>query len=144
MNPSIVVAFARETLGCAYGHQGRCNGVSLDCAGPAVHVARQIGMSLAPAARYGRQPVPAEIRAGLNQYMVKVPRARMQIGDLVWLHVKGHPQHLGILADYHLGGFSLIHAANHAGLRSVVEHRLDSSWESRILSVWRFPGVDAA
>lgn len=144
--PRLIVEIAREGLGTPYGLQGRVNGLKFDCAGVPIYVAQRLGIPLTAYTRYGRQPVPAEMRAALDEHLVRVPRAQMQIGDVAWLSVKQRPQHLAIVADYVVqpGLFTLIHAADSAGLRRVVEHRLDSSWEGRIVALWRYPGVCAA
>lgn len=136
-----VVAAARETLGTRYGHQQRINGLALDCIGVAVYVANRLGIQVEDKTNYGRQPVPAVMRAALEKNMTRVPKAEMQLGDVAWIRFRSEPQHFAIIGDYVHGGFSLIHAYNGAGLNRVVEHRLDDEWESRIVSVWRFPGV---
>ena len=143
MTPQHIVALARETIGTPYGHQGRVNGLALDCAGVPVHVGRRLGLDLVEYTRYGRLPVPAEMRAALDANLTRVEKADMQIGDVVWMRFLGEPQHLGIVGDYHLGGLSLIHAYNGSGLRKVVEHRIDEQWLARIVAVWRYPGVEA-
>jgi hypothetical protein len=137
-----IVALARETLGTPYGHQGRVNGLTLDCGGVPAHVAMSLGIDLSGYTRYGRLPVASEVKAEMDAHFIRVPKADMHFGDIVWMRFLGEPQHLGIVGNYHLGGFSLIHAYNGAGLRKVVEHRLDEQWALRIVAVWRFPGVE--
>lgn len=140
MSPAEIVAIAREILGVRYQHQGR--GIAVDCAGVPVHVGKRIGLPIEDVlANYGRLPQPNEMRAELDRHLVRVPSESMQVGDVVWMRFQGEPQHLGILGDYPRGGFSLIHAYNGAGLKRVVEHRLDDVWRARIVAVWRFPGV---
>ncbi len=140
---SHIVALARETLGTRYAHQGRVNGLALDCAGVPVHVATRLGIELTDYTRYGRLPVPAEMRAALDAHLTRVAKVDMQIGDVVWMRFQAEPQHLGIVGDYRHGGLSLIHAYNGSGLRKVVEHRIDEQWLARIVAVWRYPGVQA-
>lgn len=137
-----IVALARETLGTPYQHQQRVNGLALDCAGVAVHVGVKLGMDFQDVTGYSRLPKPDEMRAAMDRAMLRVRRCDIQIGDVVWIRFTAQPQHIGIVGDYHLGGLSLIHAYNNGGLKRVVEHRLDPAWESRIVGVWRFPGVD--
>jgi cell wall-associated NlpC family hydrolase len=143
MKAQEIVAIARATIGTPYRHQGRIDGLALDCAGVPVHVAKQLGIPLTAYTRYGRLPVPAEMRAALDAHLQRVPREAMQIGDVAWLRFDAEPQHLAIVADYPLGGFSIIHADNGRGLARVVEHRLDASWARRIVAVWRYPGLQA-
>jgi cell wall-associated NlpC family hydrolase len=142
MKAAEIVALARETLGTSYQHQGRVSGLALDCAGVPVHVAQRLGISLADYTRYGRLPVPHEMRVALDAHLQRVAKDAMQLGDVVWIRFQQEPQHLGIIADYPHGGFSLIHAYNGAGLAQVVEHRLDATWLQRVVAVWRYPGVD--
>jgi cell wall-associated NlpC family hydrolase len=141
MKAAQVVALARELLGTPYGHQGRVAGVAVDCAGVPVHIANRLGMDIRSVARYGRQPVPNEMRAELDTYLVRSSREALQIGDVVWIRFQTEPQHLGVIGDYP-GGLSLIHAYNGAGIKKVVEHRLDATWRRRIVAVWRFPAVE--
>jgi hypothetical protein len=137
-----VVAIARETLGTPYLHQQRVNGLALDCAGVPVHVGLRLGVSFNDVTNYGRLPQPAEMRKALDAALTRVPRACMQFGDVAWISFQQEPQHFAIVGNYRLGGFSLIHAYNGAGLKKVVEHRLDEDWLARIVGVWRFPGVE--
>lgn len=136
-----IVAAARSLLNTPYGHQGRVGGLALDCAGVPVHVGRSLGIPMDDYTRYGRLPVPDEMKAMLDRNLQRVPKASMQLGDIVWIRFRDEPQHLAILGNYHLGGFSLIHAYNGAGMKKVVEHRLDPSWAARIVAVWRIPGA---
>jgi hypothetical protein len=136
-----VVAYARETLGTAYQHQCRVAGVAMDCIGVPVHVALRLGMDAEVVADYGRQPRPDLMRNGLDKVLVRVPSSEMAPGDVVWIRFRDEPQHVAVVGDYVHGGLSLIHAYNGAGLRNVVEHRLDETWQRRIVGVWRFPGV---
>lgn len=137
-----IVALARETLGTPYQHQQRVNGVALDCAGVPVYVGRKLGMNFEDSLDYGRLPRPDEMRSYLDNALVRVQKVDMQIGDVVWIRFRVDPQHLGIIGDYPLGGFSLIHAYNSTSLNRVVEHRLDNKWYDRIVAVWRYPGVE--
>lgn len=141
VTPADIVAFARETLGTPWQHQGRVAGLALDCAGVPVHVGKRLGMSFEDLTNYGRLPVPHEMKRLLDANLVHVPRGQMQIGDVAWIRFANLPQHFGIIGDYLYGGLSLIHAFNGVGLDRVGEHRLDRVWAARIVGVWRFPQV---
>ena len=143
VTPAEIVAIARETLGTPYQHQQRVAGQAMDCAGVPVFVALRLGMSFDDLTSYGRLPVPTEMRSFLDASLLRVSKADMQIGDVVWIRFEAEPQHLGIIGDYPHGGFSLIHAYNGAGINKVVEHRLDAQWLARIAAVWRYPGAVA-
>lgn len=142
MKAAEIVRLARATLGTPYQHQGRVDGLALDCAGVPVHVAKQLGLPLTRYTRYGRLPIPAEMRAALDEHLQRVPTADMRPGDVAWIRFSDQPQHLAIVGDYPLGGLSLIHADNGRGLHRVVEHRMDDVWRRRIVAVWRYPGVE--
>lgn len=145
MRRSEIVAAARGTLGTPWLHQGRVNGLALDCAGVPVHVAKTLGVSMDPLyelTRYGRLPVPAEMRAALDANLDRVRTADIQPGDVVWMRFDGEPQHLAIVGNYVHGGLSLIHAYNGAGLNKVVEHRLDETWRRRIVAAWKYREID--
>lgn len=143
MTTTDIVSIARETLGTPYMHQGRVGGLALDCAGVPVYVAKRLGISLTDYTRYGRLPVPNEMRAALDHHLLRVSKTEMRAGDVAWIRFQQEPQHLAIVGDYPLGGMSLIHAYNGAGLNRVVEHRMNETWYARICGVWRYPGVEA-
>jgi cell wall-associated NlpC family hydrolase len=138
-----IVTVARALVGTPYQHQGRVAGLALDCAGVPVHCATTLGIPLTDYTRYGRLPVPAEMRAALDANLQRIPTKDMQPGDVAWMRFDMEPQHLAIVGDYVHGGLSLIHAYNGAGLNRVVEHRLDEVWRARIVAAWRYPGVGA-
>jgi cell wall-associated NlpC family hydrolase len=143
MKAAEIVAAARGAIGTPYFHQGRIAGLALDCAGVPVHVAKTLGVPLSDYTRYGRLPVPAEMRTALDAHLERVPTSSMQPGDVVWIRFEREPQHLAIVGDYVHGGLSLIHAYNGAGPSRVCEHRLDAEWRNRIVAAWRYPGVEA-
>lgn len=70
------------------------------------------------------------------EHMQKVRVSEAQPGDAMVFGL-GDSRHIGIVADYHLGGLSLIHAYLFA--RKVVEMRLDEVWLSRARGCYRFP-----
>lgn len=57
-------------------------------------------------------------------------------GDIALFAFDHQPQHVGFLADYPSGGVSLIHSYLKA--KQVVEHRLEASWEQRIVGIFGF------
>jgi hypothetical protein len=145
MKASEIVAAARETLQTPYAHQGRVNGLAADCAFVPIYAAARMGMDVQSLfiARYGRHPVPVEMRAAMDEHLHRIPTSDIGLSDVVWIRFEREPQHLAIVGDYVHGGLSLIHAYNGAGLNRVVEHRLDDTWRARIVAAWRYPGVEA-
>lgn len=132
-----VVTAARKYLGVRYQHQGRTRH-GLDCAGLVVRVVHDLGVSEFDSRDYGRQPDPARMWATLRLNCAELPRSDWAPGCLAFMHFQGHPMHLGIITP-HPQGWGLIHAL--ATSRKVVEHRLDSEWDSRIVAAFTLPGT---
>jgi len=144
MKRAEIVARARAFVGTPYQLNARINGVAIDCAGLPVHLAQGFGIPVEQYLKDGRTPAPIEMRQELDKHLIRTSRAEMQIGDVAWIRMRDgvEPQHLAIVGDYKLGGFTLIHAYNRSGLSKVVEHRIDATWANRIVGVWRVPGVE--
>lgn len=124
----------REMIGTPFKHRGRTkNGV--DCAGLVVYVFGQMNKYVYDLKSYGREPH----KDGLRQYVQKnlgMPINKPYLpGDIVLMKFNNDPHHIGVLADYNFGGLSLIHSYGEVG--QVVEHRLDSIWENRIIEAYR-------
>lgn len=135
-----VVDAAREMKGTPFHHQGRSPGLGIDCIGLLVAVAKSLGIEHQDSTQYGRDPSPAELRAGLeNSGLVEVATEDARVGDVLvfWIRRADKPKHVGILTGYLKAG--LIHT--YADVGSVVEHVLDDFWRKRICGAWRYPGV---
>lgn len=133
---AIILERAREYLGTPFLHEGRCKGVGVDCAGLAICVARELGLSSFDIKGYSRQPNPIEFRRHLREQMVEKAFAEAAPGDVVsFAFVK--EQHIGIVSA--LEPFTLIHAWESAG--QVVEHVVDRIWRARVRGCFAFPGV---
>lgn len=138
MTGADVVAAARSHLGTKWMHQGRLPGVALDCAGLVIVVARQLRI-VADAwdfNGYAREPDGSMLER-CDALMTRI--ASPELGAVIVGSVVRRPQHMGILADYRHGGFSLIHAASDAG--KVIEHRLLPQTVLRGAVMYRLPGV---
>ena len=141
-----IVAEARRWLNTPYGHQQHSKALACDCAGLVAGVAVELG--LVPAtwwdnegasyAGYGRQPANGMLERICDGFMARVEA--MQFGDVVGIRWSKETQHLGIIAPYAHGGFSLIHAYASAG--KVVEHRLADVFAKKITHIWQMPGVE--
>lgn len=140
-----VVAQARSWLGTPYQHQARCKGAGVDCAGLIIGVAHALGASLFDTTAYGRQPLGAKLLEILQANARPAGHAWLP-GQIVLMRFASEPQHLGILAPSVPGAWldqlHLIHAYGHSG--RVVEHRLSSLWQHRVLARFEFPGVTSS
>ena len=139
MTADDILAAARQCLGTPFRHQGRLVGFGLDCAGLAVHVARQIGVGHLDVSGYGRTPASGQLERSLDSQpcleRVALIEDRLP-GDLLLMRFASDPQHLAILTDQQ----TIIHAYETVG--QCCEHRLSSVWASRIVRVYRFRGIE--
>lgn len=132
-----IITAARECLGTPFRHQGRLLGFGLDCAGVAIHVARQIGVGHFDVSGYGRTPFAGQLEQSLDAQpcMERVSMVDDRAaGDLLLMRFAVDPQHLAICA-----GDTIIHAYESVG--QCCEHRLSSLWAARIVRVYRFRGM---
>lgn len=139
-----VVAEAREWLGTPYHHQARLKGVGVDCAGLVIGVARALGIVGADmdVTGYSRRPDGTSMLAHCDAWMQHVPFDALQPGDVIVLRIEDDPQHMAIAGDYVHGGLSMIHSLDRSnGRGSVIEHRLDDSFRSRLVAAYALPGV---
>ena len=136
MTADDILAAARQCLGTKFRHQGRLIAFGLDCAGVAIHVARQIGAGHLDVSGYGRTPAHGQLEQSLDSQpcLERVFLEDRKPGDLLLMRFASEPQHLAICA-----GETIIHAYEAAGL--CCEHRLSSLWAARIVRVYRFRGV---
>ena len=136
MTADDILAAARQCLGTKFRHQGRLVAFGLDCAGVAIHVAREIGAGVIDVSGYGRTPANGQLEQSLDSQpcLERVSLEDRQPGDLLLMRFASEPQHLAICA-----GETIIHAYEAAGL--CCEHRLSSLWAARIVRVYRFRGM---
>lgn len=132
-----ILTAARECLGTPFRHQGRLIGFGIDCAGVAIHVARQIGAGHIDVSGYGRTPANGQLERSLDEQpcLERVALNERQAGDLLLMRFVSDPQHLAICA-----GETIIHAYESVG--QCCEHRLSSLWAARIVRVYRFRGIE--
>ena len=136
MTADDILDAARQCLGTKFRHQGRLVAFGLDCAGVAIHVARQIGAGHLDVSGYGRTPANGQLEQSLDSQpcLERVFLEDRKPGDLLLMRFASEPQHLAICA-----GDTIIHAYEAAGL--CCEHRLSSLWAARIVRVYRFRGM---
>lgn len=137
MTADDIIAAARQCLGTPFRHQGRLLGFGLDCAGVAIHVARQIGVGHLDVSGYGRTPAGGQLEQSLDSQpcLSRIAIGERCPGDLLLMRFASDPQHLAILA-----GDTIVHAYETVG--QCCEHRLSSMWSARIVRVYRFRGAE--
>jgi NlpC/P60 family putative phage cell wall peptidase len=142
--PSLV-AEARTWIGTPWHHQAPLKGIGCDCTGlvrGVINAFRPLPPDL-QAMDYARTPDGVTLLHLCRRHLRAVPTSAIRPGDvLVFRYTPGGaPQHMGFAADYLHGGLSLVHALDQRGGNPgrVVEHRLDSTWQRRIVAVFRVP-----
>ena len=132
-----VIAEARSWIGTPWRHQGRLKGIASDCVGLLIGAARARGL-LAPdfdVTGYSRFPEPEFFRANLERFLDRVEGGEKP-ADVLWIRPRHIAQHVAILTDQN----TIIHAIDiHRG---VAEHIFDRAWRARVVSVYRFRGID--
>jgi hypothetical protein len=129
------VSAARSCMDVPFRHQGRSKR-GLDCAGLFAYAVDAIGKPYYNVAAYSREPHNNGLRLAVVENLgPAIPRAQMRHGDIALMTFVGEPCHVGIITDYPLGGFALLHTF--AQVKKVVEHRMDAEWLGRIVEVYR-------
>lgn len=134
MTAADILTAARACLNTPFVHQGRINGLALDCAGLIIHVAKTLGLPYEDHAGYARLPGNGLLEAALDQQPGLSRVFDLQAGDVILMKFGGDPQHLGIC-----GGENIIHAYQPVG--KVCEHTLTDAWRRRIVRIYRFNEV---
>lgn len=122
-----------------FKHQGRSLTQGVDCAGAVIVLGKTFGLLPEDYDLNGYRRVPdgtmfEECKRRLT------PAASLEEAHVALLRFSEEPQHLAVIAPYKYGGWSMIHALESAG--GVVEHRIDRLWKSRIIALFRWPGVN--
>lgn len=139
-----VVAAARGWIGTPYAHQHRMKGVAVDCGGLVIGIVRELGLFPADfdINGYARTPDGVSLVAYCDEHMDRIPRSRMQPGNIICGRFDKDPQHIAILGDYLHGGLSIIHALNRAnGKGCVIEQRFDVRLPFKIVQTYALRGV---
>lgn len=135
-----VVAIARQWIGTPFREQCHMRGHGADCVGYVRGVGEELGdLPAGFSIVYAQSPDNRRMERECDKVLRKVPVRHMQIGDVVLIQKSGEPHHMGILADYKWGGWSIVHALKPRG--EVVEHRLDPEWRDSIVAAYSYPSV---
>lgn len=129
------ITAAREWLNKPYRHRGRCER-GVDCIGlPAVALAA-VGREIRDERVYSPAPDGLLLRDALIAHFgAPIPKDQLQPGDIALMRWHQHPNHVGIVTEYPLGGLALLHSL--AANRMVIEHRLADPWTRRIIEGFR-------
>lgn len=128
------LSHARSMVGVKFRHRGR-QPWAVDCWGLVVLSCAAAGLQVGDKKYYGREPWKDGLREHLQEcFGNPIPEEQWQPGDVAMFKAKNRgPCHVGFLADYRYGGFSLVHShAQH----NVVEHVLDKRWRHLLVEVY--------
>jgi cell wall-associated NlpC family hydrolase len=140
-----IVAEARTWKRTPFHHQARVKHVGVDCAGVPICTGKALGCFPPDmdVVGYARTPDGTSLLAYCDQWMTRIERSEIRIGDVVVIRFDRDPQHLAIVADHPSGCLSMIHALGTPdGRGMVVEHRLDEQTLERLVQAYRMPGVE--
>jgi cell wall-associated NlpC family hydrolase len=132
------IAAARHMVGTKFGHRGR-SVRKVDCIGLVAMALSMVGRAINDRNHYGRNPVRDGLLDVCREHFGD-PVPDMNAGDVVamsWREEAGKPlvNHVGIIFDYPLGDFAMVHAFKEK--ESVIAHRIDETWAARIDAVFR-------
>lgn len=134
-----VVETGRAMIGTPYHHLGRVPGVGLDCVGLYVCVAQKLGLRYADKPYYPAMPLH-DLYGPFMALMDNVGPVRASWGDWgLFATMPGNPAlptHLAMFTDR-----GLLHSEGRRGKRRVVEHGYSKYWHTRLLGIYRYPGV---
>lgn len=139
MNGSTIATQALDWLGVPYAHQ-QSTRWGCDCIGLVIGIAKELELvpptfQLEP---YSREPDPAKLLAGLEDYLTPIPLDQKQTGDILLFKIRRHPRHLAIYNPP-----DIIHALDALDGEGVVSTNLldEQFWAPRLISAYRFPGL---
>jgi NlpC/P60 family putative phage cell wall peptidase len=135
-----IVACARTYLGTPFQHQGRIRGLSLDCIGLPICVARDLGiMDLDSLYRnYSPEPSDDTVLRECKKMLREKSIEQMKPGDVLCLKVPV-PCHVAMVTMLP-PNIGMIHA--YSPNDKVVEHDIDFHWRRRIAGVFSFPFLE--
>lgn len=125
-----VVQEARTWIGTPFQHQGRVKGVGSDCVGIIIGVMRDLGISDFDTKNYSRYPNVQMMGRLLREQLEEIKIDEAGPGDVLWIKVKGSPQHLAMKTDK-----GILHA--HMGIGKCVEVDLDRATQRLIIGAFR-------
>lgn len=136
-----IVNEARSWIGTPYEHLGRAKGVGVDCSQFIIAVAIAVGYRDEDFNIPVHAPRPhPRIFEELTNHLYTIPIDEARSGDILifCFNLRTRlPQHMAFVTDV-----GICHLHPHTDIARVVEHRLDEYFRERIVSAWRFWGVE--
>lgn len=128
-----IVNEARTWIGTPFKHQGRLKGIGVDCVGLVIGVAKELNLSDFDTINYSRVPNVELMGSLLNEHLIEIPVDEAIMGDIFWIKIKQHPQHLAIKSEY-----GIIHATSEIG--KCVETLINDALKRKIYKAFKYKG----
>lgn len=123
---------AKSFINTPYVHQGRTPHSGLDCIGLITESYRYAGVNIDDLPlNYSHIPRPQTIMSNIVRYCHQVTFDSMQLGDIIVMRLRTHPQHLCL----YVGENKIVHSYMSVG--GVVEHELTKNYTKKIHSIYR-------
>ncbi|MDX1699239.1 MAG: hypothetical protein R3250_01415 [Melioribacteraceae bacterium] len=121
-------------------HQGRVKNVGCDCIGLVIGIARIFDFDKIVGFKeyktYSKNPDKNKMKFLMNKYLQRINLNDSLPGDIFHLSFLQYPQHAVML----MPDGCIVHA--HEPDRKVIHHRLNDWWLSRVVSAYRYRGID--
>jgi hypothetical protein len=143
-----IATAARKYVGTPFKHQGRIEGLAIDCVGLVLCAGEDLGLRDlygAPFLRsdypdYSSQPTDRFVYDELVRRAILKPiGAKLVAGNILGMRIPRLPCHAAIVTERD-GMLYMIHAYD-SGPRECAEHILSQAWRNRIVGAFDFPGV---
>lgn len=125
-----IVELARECLDTPYVHQGRHNGVGLDCAGLVAYVLGGLNLPYNDMKGYPRTPYQGMLKKALDNEPSLERVYNYEQGCVLLLRITKDPQHLAIYT-----GDTIIHS--YLTAEKVTEHNFSDSWRRKVVAIYK-------
>lgn len=128
----------RDYRDVPFRHLGRSM-EGVDCIGLIVCSLKDVGIEVVDNTTYRRIPNPKLLLDTVNlNNVVKIENIKeIKVGDILLMKFDKEPQHFSVVVS--LNPTYIIHC--YYQVKKVVEHRLDSTWINRIVSIYRIKDI---
>lgn len=137
-----VATYARTLIGVPFHHQG-FNAHGLDCAGLIANVGLRFGfidaswLTRPDCHNYSRQANPRVFSTLCEEFLERKPDDAITLADILIMRFQIEPMHLAIASS--VDPLYVVHALTSLG--RVAEHRIDATWQARIMRVYGYRGI---
>ncbi len=135
-----IILHSREWMHTKFRHQGRSKS-GVDCIGLFSEVAKEIGRTISIPSNYTHHPDQQFLFDEMCRLFDKIPKAEMQIGDLVLMRFIDDAKRIPCRHVAMVTNLGVLHSS--AQFKKVTEHGLDDEWMRKIEHVFRMRRVES-